>query len=85
MFAVHSNNLPKAKKKLEPSFELNVVVNIEGSQNRTNKTRFTSVKLSKNDSAFNFETKKEDFDFIFPKERHILAQKSKVRVYKKCL
>ena len=29
--------------------------------------------------------KKEDFDFIFPKERHILAQKSKVRVYKKCL
>ena len=32
------------------------------------------VKLSKSDSAFNFETKKEDVDFIFLKERQILAQ-----------
>ena len=32
------------------------------------------VKLSKSDSAFNFETKKEDVDFIFFKERQILAQ-----------
>ena len=31
-------------------------------------------KLSKSDSAFNFETKKEDVDFIFLKERQILAQ-----------
>ena len=32
------------------------------------------VKLSKSDSAFNLETKKEDVDFIFLKERQILAQ-----------
>ena len=32
------------------------------------------VKLSKSDSAFNFENKREDVDFIFLKERQILAQ-----------
>ena len=31
------------------------------------------VKLSKSDSAFNFETKKEDVDFVFLRERQILA------------
>lgn len=39
--------------------------------------------LSKSDSALNFDTEKEDVDdFIFLKERQILAQRSKVRVYK---
>ena len=39
-------------------------------------------KRSKSDSAFNYETKKEEVDFIFLKEKQILAQKSKVQVYK---
>lgn len=80
---LHSDKLPKGEKNLKPSFKVNVVVKIEGSLNRINETRSTSIKLSKSDSALNFDTEKEDVDdFIFLKERQILAQKSKVRVYK---
>lgn len=80
---LHSDKLPKGGKNLKPSFKVNVVVKIEGSLNRINETRSTSIKLSKSDSALNFDTEKEDVDdFIFLKERQILAQKSKVRVYK---
>ena len=75
-------NCPMGKKKREPSFEVNVVVNIEGLHNLINNTRSTLIKLRKRDSVLNFETKKDDLHFIFFKERQILAQKSKVRVYK---
>ena len=57
---LHSDKLPNGKKKREPSFEVNVVVNIEGSHNRINNTRSTLIKLRKRDSVLNFETKKDD-------------------------
>ena len=53
------------KKKREPSFEVNVVVNIEGLHNLINNTRSTLIKLRKRDSVLNFETKKDDVHFIF--------------------
>ena len=53
------------KKKREPSFEVNVVVNIEGLHNLINNTRSTLIKLRKRDSVLNFETKKDDLHFIF--------------------
>ena len=58
-------NCPMGKKKREPSFEVNVVVNIEGLHNRINNTRSTLIKLRKRDSVLNFETKKDDVQFIF--------------------
>ena len=60
--------MPNAKKKREPSFEENVVVNIEGLHNRINNTRSILIKLIKRDSVLNSETKKEDVDFIFLKK-----------------
>ena len=74
--------MPNGKKKREPSFEVNVVVDIEGLRNLINNTRSTLIKLRKRDSVLNFETKKDDADFIFFRERQILVQKSEVRVYK---
>ena len=56
------------KKKREPSFEVNVVVNIEGLHNLINNTRSTLVKLRKRDLVLNFETKMDDVDFIFLKK-----------------
>ena len=60
--------MPDGKKKREPSFEVNVVVNIEGLHNRINNTRSTLIKLRKRDSVLNFETKKDDVDFILLKK-----------------
>ena len=60
--------MPNGKKKREPSFEENVVANIEGLHNRINNTRFTLIKLRKRGSVLNFETKKEDVDIIFLKK-----------------
>ena len=66
---LHVDKLPNGKKKREPSFEVNVVVNIEGLHNRINNTRSTLIKLRKRDSVLNFETEKDDVDFIFFKRK----------------
>ena len=60
--------MSNGKKKREPSFEVNVVVNIEGLHNLINNTRSTLIKLRKRDSALNFETEKDDVDFIYLKK-----------------
>ena len=65
---LHVDKLPNGKKKREPSFEVNVVVNIEGLHNRINNTGSTLIKLRKRDSVLNFETKKDDVDFMFLKK-----------------
>ena len=62
---LHVDKLPNGKKKREPSFEVNVVVNIEGLHNRINNTGSTLIKLRKRDSVLNFEAKKDDIRAIY--------------------
>lgn len=68
----------KKNKKLEPGIAVNVVVNIEGwNKSQTFSTIFTllnktwtSIKLSKNDSALNLTLRtREDVDFIRAQKR----------------
>ena len=73
------------KKKREPSFEVNVVVNIEGLHNLINNTRSTLIKLRKRDSVLNFETKKDDVNFIFFKRKTNSRSEIKSTGLQKCL
>ena len=58
--------MPKEKKKREPgSFEVNVVVNIESHIIVLITPVPHLIKLRKRDSVLNFETEKDDVDFIF--------------------
>ena len=61
-------NCPMGKKKREPSFEVNVVVNIEGLHNLINNTRSTLIKLRKRDSVLNLRLKRTKFTSFFLKK-----------------
>ena len=61
-------NCPMGKRKREPSFEVNVVVNIEGLHNLINNTRSTLIKLRKRDSVLNLRLKRTKFTSFFLKK-----------------
>ena len=62
---LHVDKLPNGKKKREPSFEVNVVVNIEGLHNRINNTRSTLIKLRKRGLVLNLRLNRTTLTSFF--------------------